>query len=84
MLQKKCRYLAVGLTALINHFDPQVIYIGHDISVFGDEVEGILNEQLTDKYISSGYKNIKAEQSKFGTDAPLYGSIALCIDKLFL
>lgn len=84
MLEEKCRYLAVGLVTLINLFDPKVIYIGHNISVFGKEAEEMLNKQLADRYISSGYKNIRVEQSMFGTDAPLYGSIALCIDKLFL
>jgi predicted NBD/HSP70 family sugar kinase len=83
-LEEKCKYLVVGLTTLINLFDPKVIYIGHDISVFGKEAEEILNNQLAGRYISSGYKNIRVEQSKFGEDAPLYGSIALCIDKMFL
>lgn len=64
-------------------FDPQIIYLGHDIALAGSLVTERLQSYLTDKTISSRYKSIPIEISAFGDKAPIIGSVAIVLDKLF-
>jgi predicted NBD/HSP70 family sugar kinase len=83
LIDRLCLYISIGLVSLVNMFDPQVIYLGHDIALADDLVTGRLENYIKGKTISSSYKDIPIEISAFADKAPLLGSIAIVLDKLF-
>jgi len=83
LIDRLCLYISIGLVSLINLFDPQVIYLGHDIALAGCMVTKKIEAYIKDKTISSRYKNLSIETSAFGENAPLMGSAAIVLDKLF-
>ena len=78
-IRQKCRYLAAGVTALINLFDPSVIYLGHEIAKYGDDVAKMLQEEINSRYLTSDIKKIGVEISAFGEKAPVYGAFSLAV-----
>ena len=83
LIDRLCLYISIGLVNLINMFDPQIIYLGHDIALAGNLVTERLQSYLKDKTISSRYKSVPVEISAFGDKSPIIGSIAIVMDKLF-
>lgn len=83
LIDRLCLYISVGLISLINMFDPQVIYLGHDIALAGELVTKRLEYYIKDKAISSRYKDIPVEISAFCDKAPLLGSAAIVLDRMF-
>ena len=83
LIDRLCMYISIGLVSLINLFDPQVIYLGHDIALAGSIVTNKIQAYIKDKTISSRYKDLYIETSTFGENAPLIGSAAIVLDKLF-
>lgn len=78
-IKEKCKYLAAGVIALINLFDPAVIYLGHDIAKYEDTAAVLLQNEINSKYLTSDIKKIKVEISAFGEKAPVYGAFALAV-----
>lgn len=83
LIDKLCFYLSIGLTSIVNSFDPEVIFLGHDIALAGSLLTGKLASAVSQRMISSKYKNIKIETSKFINKSPIVGSCALVFEKLF-
>lgn len=83
LIDRLCLYISIGLVSMINMFDPQVIYLGHDIALAGGLVTEKLKAYIKDKTISSRYKDVPIEISAFGEKAPIAGAAAIVIDKLF-
>lgn len=77
------RYLAAGIVTLVNLFDPEQIFLGHDIAVVGEPVSKLLNKLTEGKYLTSGNKSVNVHISHFIDKSPIKGAIALCIDRLF-
>lgn len=83
LIDRLCLYTSIGLVSLVNFYDPQVIYLGHDIAFAGDLVKTKLEAYMNDKILSRRYKYIPIEISAFGENAPLIGSAAIVLDRLF-
>lgn len=83
MVELLCKYMSYGLISLINFFDPQVIYLGHDIALAGDLAAGRLEANISKRFFSSNYKSVPIEISAFCHKAPVAGSAAIILDKLF-
>lgn len=77
------KHLASGLVTLINLFDPSCIYLGHDSEKYGKDICESLYENINKRFVSREYKEVKIEFSKFGKNAPLYGAIALFVNKMY-
>lgn len=75
-------YLAAACVSLMNLFDPEAIFLGHDIAVLEGDPAQILYRQLDKRYLSSRHKSVDIRLSHFREMAPVYGAIALCIDRL--
>lgn len=58
-------YISIGLVNLINKFDPQIIYLGHDIALADSLLIEKMISYLEDKPFSSRYKSIPIEISAF-------------------
>ncbi|MBU3107769.1 ROK family protein [Clostridium gasigenes] len=73
------RYLGIGVTNIINTFDPDMVVIGGGVSKAGkiifDKVKEVVNERGL-KTITSGCEIVPA---KLGTDAGVIGAVALAI-----
>lgn len=78
-----CKYMTYGLTSLINTFDPNKIFLGHDIALAGELVASRLENSIQDRIFSKSYKRIPIEISAFSDKAPIAGSAAIILDKLF-
>lgn len=83
LIDRLCLYISIGLVSLSNIFDPEIIYLGHEIALAGNLVTERLTSSINDKIISNKYKNIPVEISTFGDKAPVAGSSAIVLDKLF-
>lgn len=83
LMDRLCLFISNGLVSLSNIFDPQKIYLGHDIALAGDLVIKRLEAYFKDKAISSRYKNIPIEISAFSDKAPVAGSAAIVFNRLF-
>ena len=83
LIDRLCLYISIGLVSLANLFDPKIIYLGHDIALAGNLVTQRLEANLNDKIISSKYKKIPIEISAFGDKAPVVGTTAIVLDRLF-
>lgn len=83
LIDRLCFYTSIGLVSLVNLYDPEVIYLGHDIALAGSLATKRLEAYIRDKTISSRYKEIPIEISAFCNKAPLVGSAAIVLDKLF-
>lgn len=78
-----CLYISIALVSLINLYDPQIIYLGHDLAIAGSLVTKQLEDYINKKTFSHEYKQVPIAISSFKNEAPIIGSAALVIDKLF-
>ena len=81
-LKEMCYYLSAGCVTLINLFDPQTIYLGHEIAKCADRAVPLLQKYIGDRYLGSQYKQITVEASAFQDNSPVYGAVALCAEQL--
>ncbi|HBQ64250.1 MAG TPA: hypothetical protein DD727_04870 [Clostridiales bacterium] len=82
-LDEMCDYLAVALVNAINTFDPEAIFIGHEIALAGNLVTERLRARIRNRTISASYKQVPILLSTFIDKAPLLGSATLVFDRLF-
>lgn len=83
LIDRLCLYISIALVSLINLYDPQAIYLGHEIALAGELVTKKLEAYIKDKTLSSRYKEVPVEISAFGDEVPLIGSAAIVLDRLF-
>lgn len=83
LIDRLCMYISIGLVSIINLFDPSMIFLGHDIAIAGSLLTDNLESYIKEKTISNKYKNVPVEISVFGEKAPVVGSAALVLNKLF-
>ncbi len=66
VLDKMVEYLAIGCTMVANMYDPQVIYLGHDVAIAGDMIIQPIKKIVNQKRFSSGIAAVDIKISKFG------------------
>lgn len=76
-----CRYIAAGCVTLINLFNPEAIYLGHRIHLLGENAPQVIKNYISDMYITRLNNDIKIEFSKFAQKAPVYGALAIFIER---
>lgn len=76
-------YLSIGLVNIINTFDPETIFLGHDIALAGELVLEPLNNIINRQAFSRTAKQVKIELSSFKDYAPCIGAPALILEKFF-
>lgn len=77
-----CKYLGTGCVSLINLFDPEVIYVGYRFASLGDTAFSLLRQEIKDRYIGRSFSEVPLKPCSFGENAPLYGAVALCVDRM--
>lgn len=76
-------YLAVGLVNIVNLYDPDVIYIGNELSIAGNLFIEQLNELVNRNMLFRTSKHIKIEISKFQDYAPCIGAPSIVLYRFF-
>lgn len=75
--------LAAALVNAVNLLDPQRIVIGHEGVFLPEYCFEELQQQVEERILSSGYKELAVLPSSFSLGAPLYGAAAAVLTRLF-
>jgi len=76
-------YLSAGLVNLVNSFDPEVIFLGHEIAMAGELVIKPLNEMINQNVLFRNSKRVEVELSAFKEHAPCIGAPSIVLNKFF-
>jgi len=82
-INKLAYYLSVGIVNAINSFDPEVVFLGHEIALAGGLVITPLNETINRGTIFREAKKVPIELSKFKDYAPRIGAASIVLDRFF-
>lgn len=77
------RYLGIGLSNLINIFDPHLIVIGGELVTLFDIIKPILMKEIEKRVKMFPMENIKIVPSKLGELSGAYGASAIVFKRLF-
>ncbi|MBR4029888.1 MAG: ROK family protein [Clostridia bacterium] len=83
ILDKQCKYLAVGIVNVVNAFNPSKVIIGNDIAIGGDIIIERLKKFVGNTPIATKDKPIDILLSKFYDKAPLLGGAAFVFENLY-
>ncbi len=81
--EKLVYYLSIGLVNVINIFDPEIVFIGHEIAIAGDLIIQPLRDMVNKNILFRNSKNVKIEISSFREYAPCIGSGSIVLEKFF-
>jgi glucokinase len=74
--------LGVGLSNIVNIFDPEVIVVGGGAMAGGDLLLGPAREELRRRALPPGRDLVRVTAAKFGPDAGMLGAAVLAFDGL--
>jgi glucokinase len=76
---KALRYLGIGVTNIINIFDPDKVVIGGGVSKAGEIVFDIVKEVVNERGLKTITAGCEIVPAKLGVDAGVIGAVALAI-----
>ena len=82
VLTSCCQYLGAGLVNAINLFDPQAVFLGHDLALAGDSLLTAILPEVHRRVLAQQHRNIPIAFSVFGHRSPIHGGAALVFDAL--
>lgn len=82
-IERLSYYLSVGLVNLVNSFDPQVIFLGHEAALAGELIVKPLNEMINGNFLFRNSKHVSIELSSFRDYSPCVGAAAIVLNKFF-
>lgn len=83
VINKLTYYLSVGLVNTINSFDPEILFLGHDIALAGKLVIEPITEIINQNILFRNSKHIKVELSRFKNHTACIGAPSIVINKFF-
>jgi len=83
VLDEFCEYISVAIINLVNLFDCDEIFFGHEIASVFELIDSRLTELIGNRLFSCAVREIKIKQSAFGENAPLTGSACIVLNELF-
>lgn len=83
VIDRVAYYLAVGLVNLVNLYDPEVIYIGNELSIAGDLIIHQINSLVNRNMLFRTSKTISIELSKFLNTAGFMGAPSIVLYRFF-
>lgn len=81
-LSASFRYLGTGLVTAVNLFDPQAIFLGHDVVLAGERILSDLVPDVHRRVLARQHQQIPISFSAFGHRAALHGGAALVFDAI--
>lgn len=82
-IEKMAFYLSFGLVNAVNTFNPQAIFLGHEVALAKDMILEPLKEMLGRTILYSNAKNMVMEMSAFRENAPFIGAPSIILSKFF-
>lgn len=82
-IEKMAYYLSFGLVNTFNVFNPQAIFLGHEIALAEGLILDSLREMLGRTVLYKNAKNTRIEISAFKEDAPFIGAPSILLNKFF-
>lgn len=76
-------YVSIGLVNIINTFDPEIIYLGHEIAMAGNLITIPLNEIINKSFLSKSSKHVDIQLSTFKEYAPCIGAPSIVLSRFF-
>ena len=83
IIDEVVEYLTAGIVAVSNAYDPEVIYLGHDLVLAGKLILEKLRKKVNERIFSRQIKEVKIEISKFADMMYRINGGALMIDSYF-
>ncbi|MGI6778570.1 MAG: ROK family transcriptional regulator [Acetivibrionales bacterium] len=83
IINKLSFYLSVGLVNTINCFDPEVVFIGHEVALAGKLIVEPLTEMINRNIFFRNSKKINVEVSDFKNLAAHIGAPSIVLSKYF-
>ena len=78
VLEKFCRYLAIGITNMVNIFQPEILSVGGGISAEGETLLAPVREILErEQYSRNCEKKTVLKKAELGNDAGMIGAALL-------
>ena len=78
---EKCAFLASGAVTLMNLFNPEAIFLGHRIPMLGKNAPEKIKKYMADTYLTASTNDVKILFSKFEKNTPIYGAVAIFIER---
>lgn len=75
--------LSIGLVNAINTFDPEIVFLGHELALAGEMVTKPLNEIVNMNILFRSSKQVSIELSQFRDYAPCIGAPAIVLNEFF-
>ena len=80
ILDEVVEYLTAGIVAIANAYDPEVIYLGHDLVLAGKLILTKLRKEVNERTFSRQIKEVRIEISKYADMMYRINGGALMID----
>jgi len=78
-----CHYLSIGIVNLVNLFDSDVVFLGHEIALIKGLIEDKLASLVNARIFARRAHRVEIKMSYFGVNAPIVGAACNVLYKLF-
>lgn len=82
VLRRAGRALAVGMSNVVNVFDPEVIVLGGGATKAGEPYLGVARDELVKRTAAQRRRPVRVDLAALGNDAGIVGAAALALDEL--
>ena len=82
VLRKAGRALAIGMSNLVNVFDPEVIVLGGSVVNAGEPYLGVARDEFVKMTAAQRRRPVRVDRAALGNDAGIVGAAALALDSL--
>ncbi|HVF54150.1 MAG TPA: ROK family protein [Actinomycetota bacterium] len=82
ILRTAGRYLGIGLSNIVNMFDPEIIVLAGSVTGAGEPFLGPARDQLAQMTLAQRRRPVRLDVSKLGPDAGIVGAACLAFDLL--
>lgn len=82
-LDEFCRYLSIGIINLVNLFDCDTVFLGHEIALVSGLIEEKLTTLVNERIFSRKIRKIEIKMSYFGENVPIVGAACNVLYRLF-
>lgn len=82
VLEKIGFYLGVGMTSLVNMFNPEFFVVGGGLAIAGDLILKPAMEILHTRGLRPNRDLVRVVTASFGPDAGILGAACMALDKL--
>jgi len=82
-LDEFCRYLSIGIVNLVNLFDCDAVFLGHEIALVSGLIEDKLERLVNERIFSRKVRKVEIKMSYFGENIPIVGATCNVLYRLF-